>query len=1210
MNTLVDLLQAGLAQHARLITLACAQQQGLVDSLAAEQFTGREGVNALFVFELDALSTSVDIDIDTLVGEELTLQLLQPDGARRAWHGACTRAAMIGADGGVARYRLRLEPALVQLQRRRNSRLFFDQDVRAIVGDLLAYYPEVRCAFDVSRTLAPRVLCTQYRETDFAFLMRLLASEGLNYRFDHVQDDASAQDAVAQARHSLVIYDSQAEVPPMPGGAVLRFHGVRATDTDDAIDLWCARRAMQANSAALSSWDPQQLVAPGAAQQSNLDAGVLPAMSIYDGSGECIASGPATPGGDAGGHGRLMLAALEQDNKVFDGAGAVRRLAAGHGFTLSQHGNYPAGEDAFTVLWVTHAARNNLKAGIPGAMPTTLEDGTYRNRFACVRSTVAVAPGAVAARSSSTMRGMQTALVAGMPDAVATSTRDHQVKLQFAWERHFDADKGAWVRTAEALAGGNWGSQFVPRIGTDALVAFAEGDIDRPFIVGQLHDDANPPPYPAGVDGDANHDGALSGIDTGNFDADGYNQLQFDDTQDQLRMRLASSSAATELHLGQLVEQTIGSAERGESRGSGFELRTDAWTTLRGAAGVLLTTSARAATDSSVTSTQMDTQEAVALSKGAATLHAALKTAATRSEATTSKEALAAHTALAGQVDPKVKATFPGPVGGHAVSKPKGATRDIDAAQPVERFGAAAVLFDAAAAMNWATPASTVVSAGQHVQWTTQSDHHVAAGATFSAVSGAGAGWFTHGGGIQAFAGNGAVSLQAHTDKLEIIADKEVVAMSATEVVTIAAKTKIVIQAGKSSITLEGGDITFACPGKFTAKGGKHIFDGGYSKAASTLELPDSRLQLFDEAFIVMDRQSGEPVARQPYRLKRENGSYEEGFTDEAGHTHVVGSAEAESLAIELLDPKYTSRSEARKSATTDDTPKFKVASESVMTPVAMKKRKKVRVDLPQCWIEDYFSEVVENRETRPYFITTTPAGEPVEIAGAGRYKLYIPVRSNTDVIVEVRFKIDARTLLANEEIREMGLSDKEKDESKKERLAAFENLKSQAERGVRLMLNDKFRLEISDPVCKIITLPIIYTILFLESGEHYIMDVQTTVEADRESVDGNTMRVKLTTSSWTFAHEYGHTIGLPDEYSYDRKASSFLRYFKPDGTADDQFEIFPDKVQTKPSAASFLSTSNNIKVFERHAWNIAIETQDILTKKIGRRIKCRILST
>ncbi|WP_267875087.1 DUF2345 domain-containing protein [Massilia sp. Root418] len=52
------------------------------------------------------------------------------------------------------------------------------------------------------------------------------------------------------------------------------------------------------------------------------------------------------------------------------------------------------------------------------------------------------------------------------------------------------------------------------------------------------------------------------------------------------------------------------------------------------------------------------------------------------------------------------------------------------------------------------------------------------------------------------------------------------------------ASKKIVLQAGQSSITLDGGDITFACPGNFTVKGGQHIFDGGGSGAAALPALP------------------------------------------------------------------------------------------------------------------------------------------------------------------------------------------------------------------------------------------------------------------------------------------------------------------------------------------------------------------------------------
>ncbi|WP_338764346.1 contractile injection system protein, VgrG/Pvc8 family [Massilia sp. METH4] len=66
-----------------------------------------------------------------------------------------------------------------------------------------------------------------------------------------------------------------------------------------------------------------------------MDAGEVPPLAVFDGSGERIASG------DAELHSRLMLQALELDNKLFTGEGAVRRLTAGHAFQLTQHERYP-----------------------------------------------------------------------------------------------------------------------------------------------------------------------------------------------------------------------------------------------------------------------------------------------------------------------------------------------------------------------------------------------------------------------------------------------------------------------------------------------------------------------------------------------------------------------------------------------------------------------------------------------------------------------------------------------------------------------------------------------------------------------------------------------------------------------------------------------------------------------------------------------------
>lgn len=926
------LFGTGLSQHARLITLASSQQSGLPQSLVVEQFSGREGVNELFRFEVDALSTSTDLELSSFLGEELTVGLLQPDGGRRAWHGLCTAAYWLGADGGLARYRLVLEPALALLRLRRDCYLFQNKTVRDIVCELLADYPQLDYAFEVSQELAVRAVCTQYRESDLAFLVRLLASEGLNWRFEH-EPFAVVQGEHGQARHRLVIFDRRARIPRMPGVATLRFHGVRATERDDAIDAFHARRQVVPNGVSISSWNPAALIAPAAETASHLDIGRLPALPVHDGSGECI-------GGDSGAaaraHGELMLLALEAGNKVFEGGGAVRRLAAGHGFTLTQHARYPSGADAFTVLWVQHEARNNFDTGIAGTTKQ-VENGSYRNRFACVRDVVALVPAATAAPHPCTAMGPQTALVVGLPHAVATSTRDHQVKVQFGWQRGVNPNpggiahnldergsapgndaSGSWVRVAEALAGPNWGSVFMPRIGTEVLVDFIEGDIDRPVIVAQLHNGVDLPPFSAGVDSGADHAGVLSGMHSRSFDGGGFNQWQVDDTSGQLRTRLATSSAASELNLGYLVEQPPGTSQRGRYRGSGFELRTDAWAVVRGGEGVLLSTSARPQSGSGITSTQMDAAEAVAQFKAAQSLGDALRDAATAQQALFSLDAAKAQEEFVALIDPQAKGKYDGAVGGQTALKAKAGSRELDGGQPVEKFGAAIVLMDSAASVNWATPASTVVYAGGLMQWTTQSDLHIAAGHTVSTVAGGAASLFSHAGGIQAIAANGPVSLQAHTDRLEILADKEVVVISVNDRVEIKAKEKIVLQAGESAITLEGGDITFACPGKFSVKGGKHVFGAGSSTKASLSKLPSesairqtasddstisAKLSNFDEQ-IQFKNTNGAILANLKYQLKLEDGSVVDGITDAHGMTDRIISQQPLSITEATLQPE------------------------------------------------------------------------------------------------------------------------------------------------------------------------------------------------------------------------------------------------------------------------------------------------------------------
>lgn len=63
-----------------------------------------------------------------------------------------------------------------------------------------------------------------------------------------------------------------------------------------------------------------------------------------------------------------------------------------------------------------------------------------------------------------------------------------------------DERGGTWMRVASPSAGANWGAVFSPRIGTEVLVDFIEGDIDRLIVVGALYNGQDAPPFAAGVD--------------------------------------------------------------------------------------------------------------------------------------------------------------------------------------------------------------------------------------------------------------------------------------------------------------------------------------------------------------------------------------------------------------------------------------------------------------------------------------------------------------------------------------------------------------------------------------------------------------------------------------------------------------------------------------------------------------------------------------
>lgn len=908
-------------------------------SLIPERMVLREAVSQPFDLQLHCLSTSAHLELKALIGEQVSLSLLQPDGAYVPWHGYVFAAAQLGSDGGMARYALTMRPWLSYLALRRNSRVFHDQTALQVIAAVFAaHHPHAHWRVDVSESLRVRSLCTQYRETDLAFVQRLLAEEGLRYHFDHLDGDQAADaDSAHHAKHVLVITDRSAARPAL--GRV-RFTSQHATASlrgqKDSVTAFMGQRALGANAVSLAAWDYKRLLGVGAQDTTVRPLGELPTLQVDDGAGayryarsEHVERAAA-----------LALAALELGFKRFEGLGSARHFKAGSQFELIDHPLYGANtsafntpsallashqratqpeHNAFTLLAVEHHCANNLGADLAEVLGhTDIEHGTYKNHFHCVPAAAAVLPRFM---RKPTAFGLQSAVVVGLSDEPVQTERDHRIKVRFAWaddslgaagDRTGDFPgnaPGTWVRVAAPWAGANWGAALVPRIGAEVDIAFVEGDIDRPVVVGGLYNGADAPPFAAGADSGVNHSGVISGWHTHSLDGSGggggFNQWVLDDATGQMRMRLACSYTAAEVGLGHLIGQSPASAQRGSWRGSGFEAGTQGWGVLRAAQGVLVSTSTRAGSYGSAQSTQLDASEAVAQLRGARDLGQRLSDAARHSgaQALHSVDAGASVQQLSEQIDPAAQGQLSGRLNGQsAVFDPAG-TRN--GSTPVHQFAQPVAVLDTPGSLVLASDGPIAQFASVHSTQVAQGDVQLSAAHTAAQVSGHTTSLFTHAGGLQIKAASGPVSLRAHTDALQVLAHKDIQILSVGSEIMVSAQSRIELIAANSGITLDGGNITFTTPGTWNARGSLKEMVGGGRGSAPRPDLPDSRVSAsktpnYNQQFILKEKETGEIIANRRYKLVASTGEIIKGVSDENGMTKRIFTSGPATITIEL----------------------------------------------------------------------------------------------------------------------------------------------------------------------------------------------------------------------------------------------------------------------------------------------------------------------
>ena len=242
-----------------------------------------------------------------------------------------------------------------------------------------------------------------------------------------------------------------------------------------------------------------------------------------------------------------------------------------------------------------------------------------------------------------------------------------------------------------------------------------------------------------------------------------------------------------------------------------------------------------------------------------------------------------------------------------------------------------------------------------------------------------------------------------------------------------------------------------------------------------------------------------------------------------------------------------------------------------------------------KCWVNDHYKRLSEDtygRYFRKYHQNKKEYWSS-QLQGKIQARLWVPLKSGTNIRVEVRFKPETKGNVSAAELT-----------------AA----KNKLINGVDTYWNNWYTIEVDDPLCGKKSFKVLYKVIWVDSGEDYKLRVHE--KELRENVDvawwWSEMNVWKGTNEWTYAHEFGHCLGLPDEYSYTTETES-VRYIKPDGSLDVSLSAPYNAKPAGAPDASMMSTANHASMPVRLCWNIAIEVQHLLREKLGRKVKCTV---
>ena len=816
--------------HHLLAVKACASE---LDVLA---FEGHESLSEPFRYRVEFTSSDHGISKEMMLLRPASLTLQAPvdqgfgikiQQPVRVIQGVVSGFERLSTSKDETRYALTLQPRLALLSRSHQNAIYQDMSVPQIVEKVLRERHGLRgqdFLFSLTREYPRREQVMQYGEDDLHFITRLLGEAGIWFRFT---TDTRLNIDVAEFCDDRQGYVKELSLPPVPPS------GLQSEGVDAVWGMTCRHSVV-----------PQQV--------STRDYNYRQAAEEMDAQAD-VTRGDTTTYGEAYHY---------ADNYLIPGNAYDRYPAPESGafYARLRHERYLNGQtrlSAITSSAVLSPGQVLTVTGSGAAVPEAFREGvlitamTSHARRDCEFEMHFSGIPDSADFSFRPEPGRRPVMAGTLPARVTSTTENdtyghidkdgrYRVNMLFdreSWETGFES---LWVRQSRPYAGDTYGLHLPLLAGTEVAIGFEDGNPDRPYIAGVLHDSAH-----------GDHV-TIRNYRRNVLRTPANNKIRLDDERGKEHIKVSTEyGGKSQLNLGHLVD-----SEK-QKRGEGFELRTDSWGAIRAQKGLFISADGQAGAQG----------EALEMQPALSRLSAALVEMESLAASAQQAQALAADVGrqqklLKQKIEQLQQEVIVG-------SAPKG------------------MALVSGEDMQLSASDNLTLTAGRQLDVGAQKDFTLAAGKQLSLYSREGA---------KLFSSHNDIDIQAQGGNLTTWSTEETHISSGKKLV-VTAQDELTLVCGGGYIRIRGGNVEIGGPGKLFIKntGIKKAGSGSMQGVMKSFE-PST----FDEKFVITHPVSGKALANQNYEIHMPDGKVLSGTTDALGNSSLITSQAIDGLKIVL----------------------------------------------------------------------------------------------------------------------------------------------------------------------------------------------------------------------------------------------------------------------------------------------------------------------